>query len=166
MFDFSRLTSVADLSRIQAQDRPEAIALDYKDRLTTFRELDERASRVAQGLIAVGQKPGARIGYLGKNSDRYCEVLLGAFKARGVVVGVNWRLAPPEIAYVLNDAGCEVLFVTRDYYDCLDKLTLDTPNLKTVIAIDGGHDRWVSYGGWRDAHPANDPQLRAAPSAA
>ena len=136
MFDFSRLKSVADLSRIQAQDGPDAVALDFKDRLTTFGELDERASRVAQGLIALGQQPGARIGYLGKNCDLFCEVVLGAFKARCVVVGVNWRLAPPEIAYVLNDAGCDVLFVSKEYYETVDKITLDTPKLKTVIAMD------------------------------
>src|SRR4051794_10832716 len=163
MFDFSRLQSVADLSRVQAQDRPDAIALDYKDRLTTFGELDERASRVAQGLIALGQRPGARVGYLGKNCDLFCEALLGAFKARCVMVGVNWRLAPPEIAFVLNDAGCNVLFVTQEYYDTVDKITLDTPNLKTVIAIDGDHDQYESYEGWRDAHPAKDPMLPIGP---
>jgi acyl-CoA synthetase (AMP-forming)/AMP-acid ligase II len=42
-------------------------------------------------------------------------VLLGAFKARAVIVGVNWRLAPPEVAYVLNDAACEILFVGKDF---------------------------------------------------
>jgi fatty-acyl-CoA synthase len=163
MFDFTRLKSVADLSRVQGEDRPDAIALDFNDRTTTFRELDERASKVAQGLIALGQQPGARIGYLGKNSDRYCEVVLGAFKARGVVVGVNWRLAAPEMAYVLNDAGCEVLFVGRDYYDIVEKIALETPRLKTVIAIDGDHPRFETYEGWRDAQPAKDPMLPIAP---
>jgi acyl-CoA synthetase (AMP-forming)/AMP-acid ligase II len=163
MFDFARLNSVADISRVQAEDRPDAIALDFNDRTTSFRELDDRASKVAQGLVALGQQPGARVGYLGKNSDRYCEVLLGAFKARGVVVGVNWRLAAPEIAYVLNDAGCEVLFVGRDYDDIVDKIALDTPTLKTVIAMDGEHPRFESYEGWRDAHPATDPMLPIAP---
>jgi acyl-CoA synthetase (AMP-forming)/AMP-acid ligase II len=163
MFDFTRLKSVADISRVQAQDRPDAVALDFNDRITTFRELDERASRVAQGLIALGQRPGARIGYLGKNADRYCEVLLGAFKARCVVVGVNWRLAPPEIAYVLNDSGCDVLFVGKDYCDIVEKIALETPGLKTVIAIDGGHADFESFDGWRDAHPANDPMLSIAP---
>src|SRR5436190_20203578 len=116
MIDFSRVKSVADITRVQAADRGDAVAVEFNGRTTTYRELDERASRVAQGLIEFGQKPGARIGYLGKNMDRYYEVLFGAFKARAVVVGVNWRLAPPEIAYVLNDAGCETIFVGRDFY--------------------------------------------------
>ena len=135
MFDFSRLRSVADISRVHAAERPDAVALDYKDRITTYGELDTRASRVAQGLIALDQKPGARVGYLGKNCDRFFEVLLGTFKARAVTVGVNWRLAAPEIAYVLGDAGCETIFVGAEFYATVEKILPDCPRLKTVIAM-------------------------------
>jgi acyl-CoA synthetase (AMP-forming)/AMP-acid ligase II len=163
MFDFSRLESVADIPRIHAKERPNAVALDFNDRVTTYAELDSRTSRVAQGLIAAGAAPGARVGYLGKNIDRYFEVLLGAFKARAVIVGVNWRLAPPEIAYVLNDAGCEVLFVGKDYYAAIEKILIDCPKLKAVIAMDDGHELWPSYEQWRDAQSAQDPLLPVGP---
>ncbi|MEI9929813.1 MAG: long-chain-fatty-acid--CoA ligase [Rhizomicrobium sp.] len=163
MFDFSKLASVADISRVHAVERPAATALDYKDRITTYAQLDERASQVAQGLIALGQAPGARVGYLGKNTDRYFEVLLGAFKARAVIVGVNWRLAAPEIAYVLNDAGCEVIFVGREFYDIIAKVQNDCPKLKTVIAMDGDHASWAPYEEWRDTQKAVDPRLPVAP---
>jgi len=163
MFDFSRLQSVADISRVHAKDRPDAVALDFRDRTTTYSELDQRANRVAQGLIGLGQRPGARIGYLGKNCDRYFEVLLGAFKARSVVVGVNWRLAPPEIAYVLNDACCEVLFVGQEYYAIVEKILPDCPKLKTVVAMDGGHASWPAFESWRDAQSDSDPMLSVAP---
>jgi fatty-acyl-CoA synthase len=163
MYDFSRLKSVADITRIHAADRPGAVALDFNDRMTTYGELDARASRVAQGLIELGQKPGARVGYLGKNVDRYFEVLFGAFKSRTVIVGVNWRLASPEIAYVLNDAGCEVLYVGREFYTTIEKILPDCPKLKTVVAMDGDHPRWPSYEAWRDAQPARDPMLAIAP---
>ena len=163
MSDLARLNSVADISRVHAAVRPDAVALDFNDRTTTYAELDERASRVAQGSIALGQTPGARIGYLGKNTDRYFEVLLGAFKARGVIVGVNWRLAAPEIAYVLNDAGCEVLFVGEGYYETIEAILPDCPRLKHVVAMDGGHPAWPAYEDWRDAQPATDPMLPVAP---
>jgi fatty-acyl-CoA synthase len=161
--DTSRLTSVADISRIHAREQPSAVAIDFADRTTTYGELDTRASRVAQGLIALGQKPGARVSYLGKNSDRYCEVLLGAFKARVVVVGVNWRLAGPEIVYVLNDAGCEVLFVGAEFTPIVEKIRKDCPQLKAVIAMDGGHPSWPDFESWRDAQAAKDPMLPIAP---
>src|ERR1700744_6523902 len=159
MFDFSRLKSVADISRVQSADRPDAVALDYKGRITTYAELDDRTSRAAQGLIAGGAGPGTRVGFLGKNTDRYFEVLLGAFKARAVIVGVNWRLAAPEIAYVLNDAGCEVLFVGRDYYDIAAKVMADCPKLKTLVAMDGDRASWLAFAAWRDSHEARDPML-------
>lgn len=162
MFDFSKLRSVADISRVHARERPGSIALDFRGRTTRYGELDRRASRVAQGLIALGQTPGARVGYIGKNSDRYFEVLLGAFKARCVIVGVNWRLAPPEIAYVLNDAGCEVLFVGREYLDAIEKVLPDCPGLKTVIAVDGGHGSWPDYESWRNEQSDADPMLPVA----
>jgi acyl-CoA synthetase (AMP-forming)/AMP-acid ligase II len=163
MLDYTRLKSVADISRIHAADRPKAVALDFNDRETTFGELDMRASRVAQGLIGLHQGQGARVGFLGKNTDRYFEVLLGTFKARCVVVGVNWRLAVPEIAYVLNDAGCEVLLVGKDFYAAAEKAMAQCPQLKTVIAMDGGHKSWPSYAEWRDSQPARDPLLPVAP---
>ncbi|HTW36094.1 MAG TPA: fatty acid--CoA ligase [Rhizomicrobium sp.] len=163
MVDFTRLQSVADISRIHAADRPNAVALDFNDRLTTFAELDARASQVARGLIALGQKPEARVGYLGKNVDRYFEVLLGTFKARAVIVGVNWRLAPPEIAYVLNDAGCEVLFVAKEFYGAIEKIRGECPRLKTVIAMDGGHANWPAYEAWRAEQKAVDPMLPVGP---
>lgn len=159
----SRLNSVADISRLHAAERPDAVALDFNGRLTTYGELDERASKVAQGLIALGQKQGARIGNIGKNIDRYFELLLGAFKARAVIVGVNWRLAAPEIAYVLNDAACEVLFVGKDYYEIIEKILPDCPKLKHVIAMDGGHATWPDYRTWRDAQTATDPLLPVVP---
>jgi fatty-acyl-CoA synthase len=163
MFDFSRLKSVADISRIHAAERPDAAALDFRGRVTSYAELDARASRVAQGLIGLGQAPGARVGYLGKNCDRFFEVLLGTFKARTVTVGINWRLAAPEIAYVLNDAGCEVIFVGAEFHGVMEKVLADCPKLKAVITMDGGHAAWPAYEGWREAQAATDPMLPVAP---
>ena len=76
---------------------------------------NRRASQVANGLIAAGTKPQARIAYLDKNSDRFFEVTFGSAKANAVMVAVNWRLAPPEVAYILNDSNAEVLFTGPDH---------------------------------------------------
>src|SRR5690606_7813584 len=108
-----------------------------------YRTLDARASQVAQALLAEGCKPDARVGFMGKNSDRYFEMLYGGVKAKAVVVGVNWRLAAPEVAYVLNDSRTEILFVGAEFYDIAEKVLPDCPTVRKVIAIDGGHKEWV-----------------------
>ena len=66
-------------------------------------------------LIALGVKPGERIAYLGKNSDFYFELLLGAMKAGVVMAPVNWRLAGPEVAFIVDDCKAPVLFVGPEF---------------------------------------------------
>jgi acyl-CoA synthetase (AMP-forming)/AMP-acid ligase II len=159
MFDSEHIKSVADISRHQASVIPDQVAQVFEGRSTTYGEMNTRANRVAQGLIAEGLKPDARIGFIGKGSDRYFEMLHGAFKAKAVVVGVNWRLAPPEVAYVLNDAKTEVLFVGAEFYDVVAQVLTQCPSVKRVIALDGGRNDWSAFDDWRDSFPATDPDL-------
>jgi acyl-CoA synthetase (AMP-forming)/AMP-acid ligase II len=76
MYDFNGLNALADISRQQARSRGNSPAFFFEGRETTFSAFDKHTSQVANGLIALGQKPHARIGYMGMNSDRYFEVLL------------------------------------------------------------------------------------------
>lgn len=163
MFDSEQIKSVADITRYQARVHGDVVAQIFEGRETTYAELDERANRVAQGLIAEGMKPDTRIGFIGKGSDRYFEMLYGAFKAKSVVVGVNWRLAPPEVAYVLNDAKTEMLFVGAEFYEIVGQVLDQCPGVKRVIALDGRHPEWTSFDDWRDSFPAADPHLADAP---
>src|SRR6185312_12963266 len=93
---------VGDITRHHAAVRPDTVAMIYEGRTTTYAAFDRHTSQVANGLIAAGVAPQRRIAYLDKNSDRFFETYLGAAKANVVLVGVNWRLAPPEIAYIIN----------------------------------------------------------------
>lgn len=154
---------VADIYRKRAAQNSEQIALIYRDEETTYKELDRRASQCAQGLIAEGCRPDCRIGHMGTNSASYFEMLGGAFKAKSVLVGVNWRLAAPEVAYVLNDSKTEVLFVTAEFYEIVETVLADCPTVSRVIAMDGGHPDWISYNDWRDQFEALDPNLPNLP---
>jgi acyl-CoA synthetase (AMP-forming)/AMP-acid ligase II len=163
MIDLHALHSVADISRHQARVNGDRIALVFEGRETTYSELDERTSRVANGLVAEGCKEGTRIGYLGKNSDYYFEVMLGAAKAKAVIAGVNWRLAAAELDYVLNNAETEVLFVGAEFYAVIQALAPSLKSLRTIIAIDGDHSDWVAFPAWRDAQEITDLNLPTAP---
>jgi acyl-CoA synthetase (AMP-forming)/AMP-acid ligase II len=163
MFDFSDLRALADLTRQQARLRPDDVAHVFEDRTTTFGELDRRASRIANGLVGLGVKPQARVGYMGMNSDLFFEAVYGCFKANAVLVGVNWRLAPPEIVYVLNDAGAEVLFVGAEFVAVIESILGQLTTVRQVIAVDGGHATWPAMQDWRDAQSGTDPMLDIAP---
>ena len=62
MYDFDGLTTLADISRQQARKRGNSTAFFFEGRETTYSAFDKYTSQVANGLIALGQKPNARIG--------------------------------------------------------------------------------------------------------
>jgi fatty-acyl-CoA synthase len=163
MFNLDALKSCADITRVQARERPEAIAHVFEDRTTTFAELDARASRIANGLIALGVKPQTRVGFIGMNSDRFFEVVYGCFKANAVLVGVNWRLAPPEVVYVLNDADAEILFVGAEFTGLADRIGGELKTVRHYIAVDGPHGDWPVFEAWRDQQSSADPNLEIQP---
>ena len=159
MYDFTGLKVLADIPRQQAKARGNSTALVFEGRETTYAAFDKHTSQVANGLIALGCKPQSRIGYIGKNSDIYFETLLGTAKANCVLVGVNWRLAAPEVAYILNDAGCEIMFVGPEFTGLIEKCRTECSRLKHVIALGGGHASWPAYESWRDKQKGDDPRV-------
>ncbi len=104
-------TTFGEALRCHAAERPDAVALRFGDRVTTWREFDEQANRIANALIAMGLTKGDRVAYVGKNSDRAIALTLGASRAGVVFVPIIWRLAPTEIEYILADSSARVLFV-------------------------------------------------------
>ena len=106
---------LAEMVRDRARTRGNALAYEFEGRQTTFAEFDIKTNRVANALVALGVKPGERIAYLGKNSDIYFELLMGAMKANVVMAPVNWRLAGPEVAFIVGDCKAPVLFVGPEF---------------------------------------------------
>ncbi|HEV3190103.1 MAG TPA: AMP-binding protein, partial [Polyangiaceae bacterium] len=155
--------TLAEVPRLRAQVAPMDVALFCLGRSTTYRELDERSSRVANGLLVAGCGPAARIAYLGKNSDSYFEILFGGAKARVATVAVNWRLAPPEVEYVLADSGSKILFVDPEFAPMVESMRDWLTALERVVVLGPG-GAGKDYAAWRDAQPTVDPRLRVEPA--
>ncbi len=165
MFDEARaMPTVADVVRHHGATRPQRIALHYEGRRITYAELDARASRVAQGLIAAGVKPQARVAVLTKNNPAFFELWFGATKANVVLVPVNFRLAPPEIAYVVKDAQAELFFVGADFYGAVEKVAGELKGVREIVALDGNHPAWPAYEDWVARQKAEDPRLPIGPT--
>jgi acyl-CoA synthetase (AMP-forming)/AMP-acid ligase II len=153
--------TLGDVAREQARTRGGKVAFSFEGRDTTFGELDANASRVANALTAAGVGRGDRIAYVGKNSADYFELLLGAAKAGAVMAPVNWRLAPPEVAYILADAGAKAAFVGPEFGG-LVRGALGEGDAPTLIAMEGGEADWPAYADWRAPRPT---LTRGRPSA-
>jgi fatty-acyl-CoA synthase len=93
----------------RARMSPDKVAVCYEDREWTFRDLHERTTRLAHALAGLGVGHGDRVAYLGPNHPTFLETLFATGMLGGVFVPLNWRLAAPELAYVLADSGARVL---------------------------------------------------------
>jgi fatty-acyl-CoA synthase len=153
------LTTLAGMVRDLAKDRRDSIVFEFEGRQTTFAEFNIKTHRVANGLKALGVRPHERIAYLGKNSDLYFELLLGAIKANVVMAPVNWRLAAPEVAFIVEDCKAAVLFVGPEFITLVRNILDRLPSVRAVITMEGGAPEWRDFTAWRDAESADDPDV-------
>ncbi|MEO6957919.1 MAG: AMP-binding protein [Antricoccus sp.] len=96
----------------------------------TYAELNTRSTKVANLLAAHGVGHGDRVAILMMNKIEYAEILWGIWMLGAVAVPLNFRLAPPEIEYLLGDSGAKALFVDA----VLDTgIEVDSAPLKVVV---------------------------------
>jgi long-chain acyl-CoA synthetase len=154
-------TTVAELIRTHAAERPDKPALIQGDYSRTYRALDEESSQVAQAMLAAGVQSQDRVAFLDKNVPEYFTMLFGAAKINAVTVAVNWRLAPPEMAYILNHSKVKVLFIGDEFLDHLEKM--DLQGNPTIVVL-GKSDKYTTYQDWIAGSPAVDPMAPSAPT--
>ena len=137
------------LTRVTAPG-PARPALTLDERTVDFGTLDEHAHRVAGALVAAGLRPGDRLAVLARNTPEFYELLFGAARAGVVLVPLNWRLAPPELAAILADADPALLVAGSD-------LMALAPAGVEAIVLEDGYSAWRDAGGTGDT-VAHDPR--------
>lgn len=80
----------------------------------SYRELDERANRLAHALAELGVGPDQRVGLCMRNSHEYLEGMLASFKLRAVPVNINTRYTEAELRHLVLDADARAAIVDPD----------------------------------------------------
>ncbi len=120
-------------------------AVLFGDQSLSWADLRSRIDRVAAGLVAEGVQPGTRVAFLDKNHPACLEVAYGGALAGAVTTVVNWRLAPDEWHYVLDDSQAEVLFVGHEFAPAAEQLRDRLPRLEKVVVVGGDADEYESW---------------------
>jgi acyl-CoA synthetase (AMP-forming)/AMP-acid ligase II len=150
----ARPDRLADIVRTQAAARPHAPALTFGDRTWSYADLDRRSSRVANALVGAGVEPGDRVAILSRNHPAFFELAFGVSKANATMLGVNWRLAPPEIEAILGDARPKVLVVGDDLAGLL------TERARAGVELVLGE---ADYEAFLRTAPTTDPAVDSGP---
>ena len=155
--------TIGDIARHYAKEQPDSIAFEFEGDETSFAQLDSRSNQAAHAMQSLGIKRGDRIAYLGKNTHTYFEVLVGAAKLGVVMTPVNWRLAKPEVTYVLNDCQASVVFVAPGFDTMISEIRPKLDHVEKVFGILGDEGEFPGYPAWRDTFPASDPASPCGP---
>jgi len=134
--------NIADLFECVADAIPAKPALVSGDRRLTFAELDQRANRLANALVARGVRAGDHVGLYLYNGAEFLEAMLGAFKIRAVPININYRYVEEELAYLFSNADLVALFAQRELVSRALAVRDRVPTLRTIVAVeDDGRPR-------------------------
>ncbi len=153
---------MADVIRRAGQSRPGVVALRHDDRALTYAQLDERSNRLAQALLGSGMGRGARVAYLGRSAPEVIELLFAASKIGAVIVPLNWRLSPRELAGALEDSHAPLLIADAGHLETAQALRAQSTSPLALRVV--GCEHPDAYEPWLGAHDAVDPGGRGDPS--
>ena len=110
----------------QMQAQGDKTALVFKGKETSYAQLSSLSNKVANALIKDGVNPHSRVA-LWETTRRHILNYCWVSKDARVTCWCQLRLAPPEVAYVINDAQAEMIFVDCNYAPLIEKIIDDCP---------------------------------------
>ena len=112
----------------------------FGGRVTTYGEMAERVRALASGLHGRGVVPGDVVGLLAYNCPEFLQVIFAANALGAIAMPINWRLAAPEVRYILEHSEARVLVCDRELIELADQATeeLGHPLLQASIGSVAG----------------------------
>lgn len=138
--------NIADLVEHTIDLVPDRVALADDHRSVTFAELEDRANRLAHYLLEHGVQPGDKVGIYSRNTIEAVESMVAVFKARAVMVNVNFRYVENELQYIFENSDMVALIHERRYTDKVTTVRAKVPQVKTVLVVEDGTDAPTAAG--------------------
>jgi acyl-CoA synthetase (AMP-forming)/AMP-acid ligase II len=126
------------IDSVAASD-PERTAVCFEDEVISFAELSARSEGAALAVAGITE-PGDRVAVIGENHPGWVECYYGVPRAGRVLVFLNHRLAPAELASILHRSGATLLIGPRTELDRVQPLAGQFPDVRTMLDL----DQWTS----------------------
>lgn len=127
--------NLADLFEAVADAVPERIAMVSAERRLSYRELDERATRLANYWAGLGLGHGDHVGLQLRNGTEYIECMIAAYKLRAVPINVNFNYVAGELDYLYRDADMAALVTHQAFAPRVAEVVDGVPGLRHVLCV-------------------------------
>ncbi len=125
---------------------PDKEALVYENTRLTYRQLNERVNKLANGLLDLGLKKGDFISVLSLNRSEYAEISFALPKIGAIFAPLNYRLTPNEMKTLISQCRPKAIILGHDFVEVVNTLK---PRLKSVqhyiVIGNNGKDYMVNY---------------------
>ena len=162
----SGLLTLSESVAAHARTRPHKIGARDSRRALSYAQWDERASRLANALLGLGLGKGDRVALLAYNAIEWLEIYVALARAGLVAVPINFRLAGPEIAYVVQHSGARALVVQEALRGVVESVRAELPVEASRCVHFGGAavpPGWQGYEALIAAAPAAAPAVDVSP---
>ena len=131
----------------------------------TWAQFMDRVRRAGGVLQSMGIERGQRFGIIASPSFRQQELLHAGYWMGAVPVPVNFRLSPPEIAYILDDAECSLVVVEKLFagFMAADALQPWAGNVLSIASPEGNNDRGSGWPDYEERLASSEPAAMHAP---
>ncbi len=142
----SRQLLLGELLARNARKFPFKEALIYKEKRLTYRQLDKRVNGLANAMMTLGIKKGDKVATYLKNSQEIIEIYFAAAKIGAIAVPINFRLAPREIAFILNNSESKLLFMDWEFCPNIESTKDEITGVeKYIVVANPPGDKYVNY---------------------
>ena len=111
----------------------------------TYAQFFDRCDRWSAALQRMEVRKGDRVAYLSPNTHAQLESFYAVPQLGAVVVPINFRLNPDEVAYIINHSGSKIVCAQEDYLEVVDTIRDSCPNVEQFVALEGERDGWLQY---------------------
>ena len=119
----------------------------------TYAEFFDRCDRWSAALQRLGVARGDRVAYVAPNTHAQLESFYAVPQIGAVLVPINFRLKPDEIAYILNHSGAKVVCAHADHLEAVDSVRNACPGVGRRVALEGAREGWLDYESLLAAEP-------------
>jgi acyl-CoA synthetase (AMP-forming)/AMP-acid ligase II len=151
--------SVLDHHAVRTPDKPITV---FEGATLTYGDMAQRARALAGGLHARGVGRGDVVGLLSYNCPEFLEVIFAANYLGAIAMPINWRLAAPEVRYIIEHSGARALVCDTDLMQMADEATGGMDALVRACITEKAPTGWTTLAALRTAAEATAPQAMAA----
>lgn len=143
-----------DYLEYHARERSELRFAEFEGESITYGQANARANQMASAMHSASLGVGDRFAYLSKNSIDFVTMYFAASKVGAVPVPLNYRLAPREWLYIIDDAGAQVLLAQSEFTAGLDTVASEMEKVRLKVVLDGAETPgWRQFEEWIGDQP-------------